>query len=129
MAAFIDLNCDLGEGGGDDVELLSLITSANIACGAHAGDSTTMRATVLAAQQQGVAIGAHPSFPDREFFGRREWVLPPSEIGALVYAQVAALHAIAINAGARLKHVKPHGALYNLQRCPSFRSMGWHRAV
>ena len=114
MAAFIDLNCDLGEGGGDDVELLSLITSANIACGAHAGDSTTMRSTVLAAQQQGVAFGAHPSFPDREFFGRREWVLPPSEIGALVYAQVAALHAIAINAGARLKHVKPHGALYNL---------------
>jgi UPF0271 protein len=114
MAAVFDLNCDLGEGGGDDAALLPLITSANIACGAHAGDTATMRATVRAALQHGVAIGAHPGFADREFFGRRELALPPAEIGALVYAQVAELRAIALNEGATLTHVKPHGALYNL---------------
>ena len=114
MAAVIDLNCDLGEGGADDAALLPLITSANIACGAHAGDPATMRATVRAARQHGVALGAHPGFADREFFGRRELALPPAVIGALVYAQVAELHAIALNEGALLTHVKPHGALYNL---------------
>lgn len=114
MAAVIDLNCDLGEGGGDDAALMPLITSANIACGAHAGDTATMRATVRAAMLHGVAIGAHPGFADREFFGRRELALPPTEIGALVYAQVAELRVIALNEGARLTHVKPHGALYNL---------------
>ena len=114
MAAFIDLNCDLGEGGGDDVALLSLISSANIACGAHAGDVATMSATVRAAREHGVAIGAHPGFADREFFGRRELALSPAEIGALVFAQVAELRAIALNEGAELTHVKPHGALYNL---------------
>lgn len=114
MAAVIDLNCDLGEGGGADAALMPLITSANIACGAHAGDTATMRATVRAAMLHGVAIGAHPGFADREFFGRRELALPPTEIGALVYAQVAELRVIALNEGARLTHVKPHGALYNL---------------
>jgi UPF0271 protein len=114
MAAVIDLNCDLGEGGGDDAALMPLITSANIACGAHAGDTATMRDTVRAAMLHGVAIGAHPGFADREFFGRRELALPPAEIGALVYAQVAQLRAIAFAEGAKLTHVKPHGALYNL---------------
>ncbi|MCS6242926.1 MAG: LamB/YcsF family protein [Opitutus sp.] len=114
MASVVDLNCDLGEGGGDDAALLPLITSANIACGAHAGDTAMMRATVRAARQHGLAIGAHPGFADREFFGRRELALPPAEIDALVYAQVVELRAIAINEGAKLTHVKPHGALYNL---------------
>ena len=114
MAAIIDLNCDLGEGGGDDAALLPLITSASIACGAHAGDPTLMQATVRAARQHGVSIGAHPGFADREFFGRRELALPMAEIGALVYTQVAELRAIALNEGATLTHVKPHGALYNL---------------
>jgi len=114
MAAVIDLNCDLGECAGDDAALLPLITSANIACGAHAGDAASMRATVRAARQHGVAIGAHPGFADREFFGRRELTLPPVEIYAQVYAQVAELREIALTEGAKLTHVKPHGALYNL---------------
>lgn len=109
MQRTIDLNCDLGEGGGRDAELMPLITSANIACGAHAGDEATMRATVALAQRQGVAIGAHPGFADRENFGRRELALAPEEIRALVTRQVEALRALA-----PLRHVKAHGALYNL---------------
>ena len=105
----IDLNCDLGEGAGHDAELMPLITSANIACGGHAGDEATMRATVELAQKHGVAIGAHPGFADKENFGRRELALPPAEIFALAKAQVLALRALA-----PLKHVKPHGGLYNL---------------
>jgi len=105
----VDLNCDLGEGAGHDAELMPWITSANIACGAHAGDEATMRATVELAQQQGVAIGAHPGFADREQFGRRELALTSAEIRALVAAQIAALRAFA-----PVRHVKPHGALYNL---------------
>jgi UPF0271 protein len=105
----IDLNCDLGEGAGHDGELMPLITSANIACGAHAGDEATMRATVALAQKHGVAIGAHPGFDDPEHFGRRELVLSASEVCALVRTQVAALRALA-----PVRHVKPHGALYNL---------------
>jgi len=105
----IDLNCDLGEGAGHDAELMPLITSANIACGAHAGDAATMRATVALAQQHGVAIGAHPGFADRENFGRRELALPPAEVRALVAAQIDALRALG-----PVRHVKAHGALYNL---------------
>src|SRR5258708_2086110 len=105
----VDLNCDLGEGAGHDAALMPLITSANIACGAHAGDEATMRATVALAQKQGVAIGAHPGFADRENFGRRELALSPTEVRALVREQVMALGAL----GA-VRHVKPHGALYNL---------------
>ena len=114
MGAVIDLNCDLGEGGGADAALLPLITSVNIACGAHAGDEATMRATVQAALRHGVAIGAHPGFADREQFGRRELVLSFSEIVTLVRDQVEALQTIAAAEGTRLSHVKPHGALYNL---------------
>jgi UPF0271 protein len=105
----IDLNCDLGEGAGNDAGLMPLITSANVACGGHAGDEATMRATVALAQKHGVAIGAHPSFPDRENFGRRELAMSPEEIWATVMIQIMALRAIA-----PLRHVKPHGALYNL---------------
>ena len=109
MQRTIDLNCDLGEGAGHDAELMPLITSANIACGAHAGDEATMHATVALAQRHGVAIGAHPSFDDREHFGRREITLTPREIHDLVRGQIEALRAMG-----PVWHVKPHGALYNL---------------
>jgi 5-oxoprolinase (ATP-hydrolysing) subunit A len=110
----IDLNCDLGEGAGHDEELMPLVTSANIACGAHAGDTTTMRNTVMLALQHGVAIGAHPGFADRENFGRRELAVSPSEIHTLVVEQTRALQEIAHRCGAAVTHVKAHGALYNL---------------
>jgi UPF0271 protein len=105
----IDLNCDLGEGAGQDALLMPLITSANIACGAHAGDEATMRATVALARQHGVAIGAHPGFADREHFGRRELPLGPDAVYELVRSQVKQLRALG-----PVRHVKPHGALYNL---------------
>ncbi len=104
----IDINCDLGEGAGQDAGLMPLITSANIACGAHAGDAATMRATVALAQRHGVAIGAHPGYADRAHFGRRELNLSPAQAGELVRSQVEALRALA-----PLRHVKLHGALYN----------------
>lgn len=110
----IDLNCDLGEGAGHDAELMPLITSANIACGAHAGDEATMRATVDLALRHGVAIGAHPGFADREHFGRRELPVTPEDVFQLVRRQVFALQGIARDAGAAVAHVKLHGALYNL---------------
>jgi UPF0271 protein len=110
----VDLNCDLGEGAGRDDELMPLITSANIACGAHAGDEAMMRATVALALKHGVAIGAHPGFADRENFGRRELVLTPGEVHALVLRQIRELQVIGQRQGARLVHVKPHGALYNM---------------
>lgn len=109
----IDFNCDLGEGAGYDAELMPLITSANIACGAHAGDAATMRATVVLARRYGVAAGAHPGFADREHFGRHERVASPKEVFALVCGQAIALQKIAAEEGVRLRHVKPHGALYN----------------
>jgi UPF0271 protein len=110
----IDINCDLGEGIGDDAVVLPFVSSANIACGAHAGDATTMRRTVVAALAHQVAIGAHPGFDDRANFGRRPLELPPEQIFDLVLAQVGALSAVASAYGARLAHVKPHGALYHL---------------
>lgn len=110
----VDLNCDLGEGAGHDAELMAEITSANIACGAHAGDESTMAATVALARAHGVAIGAHPGFADREHFGRRELRLGAGEAGALVQAQVETLRGIAAAQGATIAHVKLHGALYNL---------------
>ena len=109
MPRTIDLNCDLGEGARHDAELMPLITSANIACGAHAGDLATMRNSVALAQAHGVALGAHPGFADREHFGRRELSLSPAEIRALVIGQISALAALG-----PLRHVKPHGALYTL---------------
>ncbi len=110
----IDLNCDLGEGAGNDGELMALITSASIACGGHAGDEATMRATVKLALKHGVVIGAHPGFADREHFGRCELALSPEEIVELVQTQVRALQKVAEEEGAAVRYVKPHGALYNL---------------
>jgi 5-oxoprolinase (ATP-hydrolysing) subunit A len=109
----IDLNCDLGEGAAGEAELMALVTSANIACGGHAGDETTMRASVELALRHGVGIGAHPGYADREHFGRRERAVTASEVRGLVLAQTRALQVIAHAQHAVLGHVKPHGALYN----------------
>ena len=109
----IDLNADLGEGAGNDEALLALVSSANIACGWHAGDAKTMQQCVRWAMRNGVAIGAHPSFPDRENFGRSTMHLPPEEITANVLYQIGALAAIVKAEGGTLAHVKPHGQLYN----------------
>ena len=114
MKLRIDLNCDLGEGAGHDAALMPLITSANIACGAHAGDAATMRATVALAQRHGVGIGAHPGFADRENFGRRELPISPADAAGLVCAQIQALQKIAAATKAEVRHVKLHGALYNM---------------
>lgn len=108
----IDLNCDLGEGCGNDAELMKLVSSANIACGGHAGDAETMRRTVDLAMKNGVAVGAHPGYPDRENFGRLPIEMSAVEIKGLVTEQIGALDKIAAAAGGKLKHVKPHGALY-----------------
>ncbi len=110
----IDLNADLGEGCGDDDALLAIVTSANIACGAHAGDAATMETTVRDAIRHGVAIGAHPSYPDRENFGRLVLRRTPDEIFDDVVTQVRGLAVIAQAHNARLRHVKAHGALYNV---------------
>lgn len=109
----IDLNADLGEGCDNDEMLLTLVSSANIACGWHAGDANTMRQSVRWAIANQVAIGAHPSFPDRENFGRSAMQLPPEEIISGVLYQLGALDAIVRAEGGRMVHVKPHGALYN----------------
>lgn len=109
----IDLNCDLGEGAPNDAELMPLITSANIACGAHAGDVATMRHTLELARAHGIASGAHPGYRDRANFGRRELALTPAEAGQLVREQVRELQQVAAGLGMGLTHVKPHGALYN----------------
>ena len=109
----VDLNADLGEGGGSDRQLLQLVTSANIACGFHAGDAQTMLQSVRWALESGVAIGAHPSFPDRENFGRTAMQLPPETVYAQVIYQTGALKAMVESEGGKLAHVKPHGMLYN----------------
>src|SRR5688500_5729857 len=114
----IDLNADVGEGfgayalGADD-ELLSLVTSANIACGFHAGDPTVMDRTVAPARRYRLAVGAHPGHHDLRGFGRRAIAAPPAEVEADVLYQVGALQAFARSHGLELAHVKPHGALYN----------------
>ncbi len=114
MRASVDIHCDLGEGCPNDAELMRYISSANIACGFHAGDSDTMRRTVKLAIENNVAIGAHPSFPDRENFGRTHMSLPIEQVTEMVTEQVASLKKICDEQGARLHHVKPHGALYNM---------------
>jgi UPF0271 protein len=110
----VDLNADLGEGAGHDDELLALVTSANIACGFHAGDGDTMRQSIEAARARNVAVGAHPSLFDRENFGRKELPVKPGEIFDAVVYQLGIFQAIAEAAGVRPNHVKPHGALYNM---------------
>lgn len=109
----VDLNADLGEGCANDQALLQLVSSANIACGFHAGDAQTMRQSVRWALQYGVAIGAHPSFPDRENFGRTRMQLPVETVYAQVVYQLGALAAITRAEGGVMAHVKPHGMLYN----------------
>jgi UPF0271 protein len=114
----IDINADMGEGFGawplgQDEALMPLVSSANIACGMHAGDPGTMRRTVALAGAHGVAIGAHPSYPDLVGFGRRAMDLTPDEVYETVLYQMGALEAMVRAAGFRLHHVKPHGALYN----------------
>ena len=115
----IDLNSDLGELEGRDArlndrKLMEFISSANVACGAHAGSPEIMRSTVLAAKETGTAIGAHPGFPDRENFGRTNMVMSTDEIKKLVKDQILALKEMAEAEGLKLQHVKPHGALYNM---------------
>ncbi len=117
--ANIDLNCDMGESFGawimgQDAQVMPWITSANIACGFHAGDFATMRATVELARSHGVAIGAHVSLPDLQGFGRREMRVTPHDAYAMTLYQIGALAAFTNAAGATLSHVKPHGALYNM---------------
>ncbi|TPE46316.1 LamB/YcsF family protein [Pontibacter mangrovi] len=115
----VDLNCDMGEGFGawrmgNDIELLSYVSSANIACGFHAGDPGTMKKTVQLALKKGVAIGAHPGLPDLVGFGRREMAVSAEEVYDMVVYQVGALMGFARAEGAALHHIKPHGALYNM---------------
>lgn len=119
VATTIDINCDLGESFGawqmgDDAALLAVVSSANIACGFHAGDPDIMRHTVATAVEHHVAIGAHVSLPDLQGFGRREMSVTPNEAYAMTLYQVGALYGFTQAAGARLHHVKPHGALYNM---------------
>jgi UPF0271 protein len=115
----IDLNCDIGEGfgvyrTGEDERLLDIVTSANIACGFHAGDPATMRRTVGLCAERGVAIGAHPGLPDMAGFGRREMAISPQEAYDMTVYQVGALYGFVRAEGAIMRHVKPHGALYNM---------------
>lgn len=114
MSDWIDLNADLGEGCGDDAGLMTVISSCNIACGGHAGDTASMRDAVELAADNSVRIGAHPAYPDREGFGRRTMDLPPADLTEALRRQILSLTDIAAGAGQSIDHVKPHGALYNL---------------
>lgn len=109
----IDLNADLGEGAGHDDELLDIVTSANVACGAHAGDASTILATCRAAAERGVVVGAHPGYPDRANFGRLRVALPADELEATLAEQLQTLAAGAAEAGIAPRYVKAHGALYH----------------
>lgn len=110
----IDFNCDLGEGCGHDAAIVPYISSASIACGAHAGDDASMRETLQLCRRHGVAAGAHPGYADREHFGRHELPMSPNDIATLVRRQLDRLALVANEEDMRLSHVKPHGALYNL---------------
>ncbi len=114
----IDLNCDMGESFGawtlgNDAALMDYVSSVNIACGFHAGDASTIRKTIETALEKGVAVGAHPSFPDLQGFGRREMKMSATEVFDIVLYQIAAVKGICEALGGKLHHVKPHGALYN----------------
>ena len=117
----IDLNSDLGEGAGHDEEILAFVTSANISCGFHAGTPGSIFSSIKTAQQFSVAVGAHPSFADRQNFGRSEMHISPAELLALVTYQLGAFQTLCRAAGIRMNHVKPHGALYNM----SARDRAW----
>lgn len=119
MRATLDLNADGGEGFGAytigaDAELLRSVTSLNVACGAHAGDPVVIRAVIRAATDAGVAVGAHPGFPDLQGFGRRAMHVAPNDLVAMLIYQIGAVAALAASEGTRLRHVKAHGALYNM---------------
>jgi len=109
----IDMNADLGEGDPYDMELLTIVSSCNVACGGHAGDESSMIATVAAAIANGVVIGAHPAYPDRDGFGRRSGFQSGDALLESLLTQIRSLDAIVTRLGAKLTHVKPHGALYN----------------
>lgn len=131
---FIDLNCDLGESFGrytlgEDAALMQVISSANIACGLHAGDPLVMAQTVALAAQAGVAIGAHPGYPDLQGFGRRTLELTPTELEAFTLYQLGALAAFTRAQDVPLVHVKPHGALYNVVARDTARAAALVRAV
>ncbi len=118
MSKSIDLNCDMGESFGawqmgNDAALMDYVSSVNIACGFHAGDPTVIRKTVETAIKKGVAVGAHPSFPDLQGFGRRAMSLSAEEVFDVVLYQISAVKGICEALGGKLNHVKPHGALYN----------------
>ena len=121
----IDLNCDLGEGFPTDADLMPLISSANIACGFHAGDVNTMRHTIRLALQHGVAIGAHPGFADKANFGRTMVPLTPDQVYQLIREQLVLFSNIAQEEGAVVRHIKPHGALYNA----AAQSQEWASAI
>lgn len=113
-AMTVDLNCDMAEGVGNEAELMPWISSANVACGYHAGSDEEMRRTIELCLRHGVAVGAHPSFPDRESFGRTNMNLPLEQVYQIVIDQLHIIKKIASSLGAELHHVKPHGALYNM---------------
>lgn len=119
----IDLNCDMGEGIGNDAAIIPFISSANIACGYHAGNEEIMLTTARLCINNNVAIGAHPSFPDTENFGRTDMHLPLGEVYELVLKQIKLMQQICERSGTRLHHVKPHGALYNMA------ARGWRLAA
>lgn len=108
------INCDLGEGMANDAMIIPFIQAANIACGYHAGNAASMRHTIELCLEHGVAIGAHPSFYDREHFGRKEMDLPVQELYEIIIQQLLLINDMTLAMGGQLKHVKPHGALYNL---------------
>ena len=114
MKLSVDLNADLGEGSGHDAELFELISSANIATGFHASDPGSIFDSICSAKEKGVAVGAHPSFADRENFGRKQIAVPFPELFAQLVYQIGAFQSLALAAGVRPNHVKPHGALYNM---------------
>jgi UPF0271 protein len=114
MNLIVDLNADLGEGSGHDAELFELISSANVATGFHAGDPRSIFESIRTAKQKSVAVGAHPSFDDRENFGRKEIRVPSPQLFTQLVYQIGAFYALALAAGTRARHVKPHGALYNM---------------
>jgi 5-oxoprolinase (ATP-hydrolysing) subunit A len=112
--SWLDLNADLGEGIGDDAAMLEAVSSANIACGGHAGDETSMRLALRAAKARGVVVGAHPGFPDRENFGRKRMVLPPEKLDASIRTQVRTLVELSEAESWPVRYVKLHGALANM---------------
>ncbi len=110
---YIHINCDLGEGGGNDAQLMPLISACNIACGGHAGTVESMHDTVVLAMENNVEMGAHPAYPDKENFGRKTLEMTPENLQQSLVAQILSLKQIAEAEGGKLNHIKPHGALYN----------------